>query len=203
MSTPVRPGAVEWTGDNPFIYLKTDPAGEWSTLALFFRITGSRLGAGSMLLVLEDPYAGDSPGAARLCLTDSEPLAQMLLDGFVRRFPLFRPAGAALDALAVTAGASFEGEGDGRSWHAERAHAGGRTAELRWDGLGEPFAVVVPPASSATGEHEMLSVFAVARSASVTVDGTRLAGATIERDFLNGRGQSAALALSETWVRPD
>ncbi len=197
----VRPGVVEWTGDNPFVYLKEDPAGDWSTLALFFRITASAHGTGHMTVVLEAPYVEQPGDATRLCLTDNEPLARYLLDGFVRRFPLFRPAGAALDAVELVSGATFAKEGDGASWQAERASApGGRSATLRWEQLGAPFAVVVPPEDSATGAHEMLSVFRPAGSAVVELDGRRCAGATVERDFLDGPAQSAALALSETWI---
>jgi len=32
----VRTGAVDWTGENPGMLLKTDPAGDWSVLMLFF-----------------------------------------------------------------------------------------------------------------------------------------------------------------------
>jgi hypothetical protein len=202
MSGPVRPGSVEWTGDNPFIYLKRDPAGDWSALALFFRVTASELGQGHMTLVLEEPYDPEADGATRLCLTDNDSLARMLLDGFVRRFPLFRPAGPALDALALVPDASFSSHGDGMGWALERGEGGETAVELRWDELGAPFAVQVPPAASATGEHEMLSVFRTASRASITVDGRPLEGTTVERDFLNGPAQSAALALSETWVRP-
>jgi len=40
----------------------------------------------------------------------------------------------------------------------------------------------------------------VPREASVLVDGRRLAGAPVERDFFGRRGLSAAHALSETWI---
>jgi hypothetical protein len=31
----VRTGGVDWTGENPGMLLKTDPAGDWSVLMLF------------------------------------------------------------------------------------------------------------------------------------------------------------------------
>jgi hypothetical protein len=46
----------------------------------------------------------------------------------------------------------------------------------------------------------MFAVFRIATSAEISVDGHRLPGTTVERDFLNGPGQSAGMALSETWV---
>ena len=202
MADVVRPGQVDWTGDNPFIYLKESPGGDWSSLSLFFRVTASELGAGHMALVIQDPYGEADSGAVRLALTDNGPLAGFLLDDFVRRFVLFRPS-RVLDHLEVLEGANFSQHIDGDGSWTESAHVPGadRSVVLRWADLGEPFAVDVPPAQSGTGEHEMFSVFRTAGSASVTVDGERLPGSTVERDFLNGPAQSAALALSETWVR--
>lgn len=109
----VRTGKVDWTGDNPPIYLKLDPAGDWSTLALFFRINASDYGRGHMTLVLEDPYSKigvENP--TRLCYTDNAPLARYLINDFVRKFGLFRPAGEALDALPIIDGAVFSVEAD-------------------------------------------------------------------------------------------
>ena len=36
--TPVNAGSVEWSGENPGIYLKENPDGDYSVVALFFRI---------------------------------------------------------------------------------------------------------------------------------------------------------------------
>ena len=41
---PVNPGSVEWSGENPGIYLKSDPDGDYSVVALFFRIVLSPYG---------------------------------------------------------------------------------------------------------------------------------------------------------------
>ncbi|MFB7223248.1 hypothetical protein [Streptomyces sp. NPDC056227] len=208
MADVVRPGKVDWTGDNPFIYLKTDPAGDWSALSLFFRVTASDFGPGSLVLTIEDPYdkraeGADVPAPVRLALTDNEPLARFLIDGFVRRFVLFRPATAALDALELVGGAAFTTQGDGATMHTEsaRAEERGLSLAMTWEDLGTPFAVDVPGPQSGTGQHEMFSVFRTAGAAHVTVNDAVLPGSTVERDFLNGPAQSAALALSETWVR--
>lgn len=197
----VRKGKVDWTGDNPPLYLKTDPDGDWSTLALFFRINGSDHGRGNMILVLQDPYAGQAGDAVRLCVTDNAPLARYLIDDFVRCFGLFRPAQKALDALEIVDGATFGTRADYPRHVTEVAEFGGRKVELRWNDLGEMFAVAQPPADSQTGRHEMFSVFQPAGSASVTVDGQVLPGRTVERDFFDRRAQSAALAHSESWIR--
>ena len=49
----VRTGNVDWTGENPGMLLKTDPAGDWSVLMLFFRIVWSPVGPGNILLLYE------------------------------------------------------------------------------------------------------------------------------------------------------
>ncbi len=197
----VRTGKVDWTGDNPPIYLKTEPDGDWSTLALFFRINASDLGRGHMTLVLEDPYSRGVGSPVRLCVTDNAPLARYLIDGFVRKFGLFRPAGGAIDALEITEGAMFSVDADYPRHLTEVAEFGGHRVEMRWNGLQEMFAVAQPPRDSQTGAHEMFSVFQPASSASITLDGRRLPGSTVERDFFDRRAQSAALAFSESWIR--
>jgi hypothetical protein len=204
MQSSVRAGDVDWTGDNPFIYLKTDPASaDWSSLSLYFRVALSPHGSGQAMLVLERPYEPAASGCARLCLTDNAPMARYLLQGFVKKFALFRPSAALIDSLEVIDGAHFETRVHGDEAHVESASHGGRgaSASMTWQALGRAFAVDVPPGETQTGVHEMFSVFRPAGAACVDVNGRRLPGRTVERDFFGGRAQSAALAHSETWVR--
>lgn len=205
MKTTVRPGPVDWTGDNPFIYLKTDPAGDWSTLALYFRIALSAHGVGQAILVLEDPYQQAPKGAAephRLMLTDNPALARYLVDGFVKHFALFRPSTDLLDRLRVVGDPTFQCHDEGKGTHVQRATSTsqGVSLEMHWEGLQRPFMAAVPPDKTQTGVHEMYSVFQPATSGWVAVNGTRLPGATVEREFFAGRAASAALAFGETWV---
>lgn len=193
----VRTGAVAWTGDNPFIYLKTDPQSQWSSLSVYFRIAASKFGPGRAAVVVENPYDA-AAGGARVVLTDNEELARFLVRDFVSKFVLFRPS-PVMEDLEYVDGAAFETVLEGDDW-VELATAGARSVTMSWRGLGEPFAVDVPGPESGTGQHEMFAVFRIANGAEVAVDGRQLPGATIERDFLNGRGQSAGMAISETWV---
>ena len=198
MTSTVLPGKVDWTGDNPFIYLKTDPEGDWSSLSLFFRITASDHGTGHLILVATEPYAETAKAFA---LTDNEPLARYLISDFAAKFVLFRPTDV-LDSVALHANAAFDQEIADDAWtESARDESAGMQVSLRWEKLQESFAVHQPRHESGTGEHVMLSVFRPATSARVTVNGSELPGRTVERDFLNGRAQSAALALSETWVQ--
>jgi hypothetical protein len=200
MKDTVRQGVVDWTGDNPFIYLKTDLEGDWTSLSLCFRVALSRFGPGRAILVLDQPYQPEARNAVRFCLTDNLPLAQYLIADFVKKFGLFRPSAALLDRMLVVPGATFRTEADGNR-QAETATAGGYSIAMIWEGLRDAFAVDVPPDKSQTGIHEMFSVFCPAASARVEVNGKALSGTTVERDFFDRRAQSAALAHSETWVR--
>lgn len=203
MQHTVREGIVDWTGDNPFIYLKRDSAdANWSSLSLYFRVAVSPHGAGKAMVVIEDPYDSAAARATRLCLTDNEVLARYLLNGFVKKFALFRPSVAVIDAMEVMAGASFETRFGTDGSHVESAshREGNLSAAMTWAGLGRAFAVDVPRADTQTGRHEMLSIFQPAASAHVVVGNRRLPGHTVERDFFGGRAQSAALAFSETWL---
>lgn len=198
MPSTVLPGKVDWTGDNPFIYLKTDQDGDWSSLSVFFRVTASDYGTGHASLVVTDPY---TEAAKALILTDNEPLARYLISDFVSKFVLFRPT-QAFESMTIHGNARFDQHIEDDAWvEAADDQAAQTQIVFRWEGLTESFAVHQPANESGTGEHEMLSVFKPATTASVTVNGTALPGSTVERDFLNGRAQSAALALSETWIQ--
>ena len=54
----INPGRVEWSGENPGIYLKTAGGTAYSTLALFFRVVLSPFGRGHAAIVLGEPANG-------------------------------------------------------------------------------------------------------------------------------------------------
>ncbi len=198
----IKPGKVDWTGDNPFVYLKTDPNGDWSSLSVYFRIASSDYGPGHATLVLEDPYRVTSAGATRLLLTDNLPLAQFLVSDFVRHFGLFRAA-VALDEMQYIEGATFQTENHYPRQVIEHAQAGAHRISLVWTDLQAGIAVDLTAAETQTQRHDMMCVFHPALSAQVLVNGVALPGQTIERDFQGQRAQSASLANSETWVQAE
>ena len=55
---------------------------------------------------------------------------------------------------------------------------------------------------SATGAHQMYSVFVEAADGSIALNGKQMPGKVIQRDFLDRRMSTAFLAFSETWVKP-
>ncbi len=199
MTPTVLPGAVDWTGDNPFIYLKTDPAGDWSSLSLFFRVTSSGHGMGHLILAVIDPY--DQDNAKAIGLTDNEPLARFLIEEFASKFVLFRPTDALKNPILHTNAVFEQRLGDSEWVESATDETADTTITMRWQNLGAPFAVHQPKHESGTGRHEMLSVFRPAQSGVVEVNGKALPGTTVERDFFGGRAQSAAMALSETWIQ--
>ena len=201
MPSPVNPGKVEWSGENPGIYLK-DEQGAWQALAVYFRVVTSPHGPGVGAVVLGAPATGAGyPAARNLCLSNNEPLMRWLVEQFVARFASFRGV-PALAAMTFHGLRSFETTGDGRSFHAESLHGDRASVVLRWNRLKAPFAVDVAPAMSATGRHQMYSVFVEAEDGSITVDGDQLPGRVVQRDFLDRRMSTAFLAFSETWITP-
>ena len=195
---PYVAGAVDWTGENPGMYLKSDPAGEWTSLMSFFRVTWSPHGIGHALVLLEDP-TGANPAANNLCLTDNEPMARYLVDNFIACFAAFRGR-ALLKTLPYKPLESAARGGDTRSHYSEHVKAPGLDIVLNWAALKTPYAVDMPPELSATGKHEMFSLFIDSDDAWCTVNGNRLPGAVVPRPVAGKESRSAFLAFSETWI---
>jgi hypothetical protein len=199
--SPVNPGKVEWSGENPGIYLK-DGEGRWQTLSVYFRVVTSPHGPGIGTVLIGAPSTGAGyPAAPNLCLSNNEPLMRWLVDHFVSRFASFRDS-AGLRAMTYHAADRFSTTGVGRTFHQEQVAGNALEVTLRWDSLSAAFAVDVPPAMSATGMHQMYSVFVEAADGSVALNGERMPGKVIQRDFLDRRMSTAFLAFSETWVKP-
>ena len=201
---PVNPGSVEWSGENPGIYLKLDPDGDYSVVALFFRIVLSPHGRGVGAIILGDPdTAAGYPKVPNLCLTDNRPMMTYLLDNFASKFP----------TLVGKAGV------DAMSWHdvtrnkknncamphsySEELTAGDVSVQMTWKDLKTPMAIEVGPNESATKAHDMYAVFLEATDARITVNGTALQGQVVDRQFFGRTMSTAFLALSETWVNPN
>ena len=192
------PGTVEWSGENPGISLKEDPAGPFTTLASFFRVILSPHGAGHALVLMQAPGVNDP--AQNFCLTDNEPLARYLVAGYVSNFGAFKNL-PGLAGLAYRKLDSVTTKGNPLTTYSEIVKAGDLTVDLTWSGLGAPFCFVLPPDKSATGVHYMPSLFIGCQSATVTVNGTPRTGKPIPREIGGQTISTAMLAFSETWVR--
>ena len=199
-NSPIHPGAVAWTGENPGIYLKDEQDGPWTGLMTFFRITWSEHGRGHGVVLLDDPNVEQSlPEVANFCITDNEPLARYLVDEFFSNFASFKvsPGLKAIQYLPLT---EVYREGDTRRTYTEVVKSADQEVRMTWKGLGKPYAVDMPPEKGPTKVHEMYSLFLDASDALVTVNGHPLKGKVVERDFANTKKSTAFLAFSESWM---
>lgn len=199
----IKTGTLDWTGDNPFIYLKTNPEKDWSSLSLYFRIASSDFGSGQAILVLDNPYEEGDASQTRLMVTNNRPLAEYLVKEFVRHFGLFRKA-VALDQLKIVDDGVFNTINRFPEVVIESvvSESENVTIEMKWEDMSQAaICVDLPQEATQTQKHEMMCVFHPAQTAQVLINQVPLAGKTIERDFNGTRAQSASLANSETWVR--
>lgn len=201
MKSPIHPGRVDWTGENPGIYLKDTQDGPWTGLATFFRIVYSPHGMGSGVLVLDQPGVEKGyPEVDNFCLTDNEALARFLVDNFFAHFMSFR-ASAGTKAIRYVRATEVHRAGDTRSRYQEIVKSKDLEVVLTWDKLGEPYAVDMPAEKGPTKQHEMYSLFIDAADAKVTINGRPLRGRVVTRDFADTKKSTAFLAFSESWMR--
>ncbi len=200
----INPGRVEWSGENPGIYLKTKPENEtYDTLALFFRVVLSPYGRGHAAIVLGAPDQNAGwPDVPNLIMTDNQRMMRWIIDDWVTKMPTF-VGKAGLKAMTWLDCASIEKRpGDLKSRYSETLRGSGVTLQMIWRDMGPPIPVEVTKENSATKEHEMYSVFLEAKSAQVVLNGEPLAGQVADRQFFGRTMSTAFLAFSETWVTP-
>ncbi|MBN9051487.1 MAG: hypothetical protein J0H78_18675 [Rhizobiales bacterium] len=198
--SPIHPGAVAWTGENPGIYLKDTQDGPWTGLATFFRITWSPYGRGCGVLLLDQPNVEKGlPEVQNFLISDNEKLARYLVSDFFSKFASFRvsPGIKAITYLPLTAARR---DGDAVSSYAEIVASNDLEVVMRWNKLGAPYAVDMPPEKGPTQRHEMYSLFLDSPEASVTVNGKPLKGKVMQRDFADTKKPTAFLAFSESWM---
>jgi len=203
MARPIiTPGTVDWSGENPGMYLKQRADGPFVTLVSFFRVVLSPHGRGHALVLLEAPQVtGSRPDALNVCLSDNEPLARWLIAEFLASFGAFRGLPALKD-LQLAPLHEVGTECDSGARYLERITGPDLEVDLVWEGLRQPFMIELPPEQSATGRHWMFSLFVEAAEATATVNGRRLEGRPVPRAFAGRNDSSTAfLAFSETWVR--
>jgi hypothetical protein len=193
---PVHPGRVAWTGDNSSLYLSPRRDAPYVTLASNFRVARSPQGPGQALVLIVAAHAGREP--LSICMSDNEPLARWLVSDFARHFPQLREREEMAHLRFVALDAHEQSVARTR-WQ-ERFRGGGRDVLLYWAELGHSAAVTLPAAQSATGRHQMISVFIDVHRAGGSVDGVPLPGQVFPRQHLGRRSTTAFLALSETWI---
>ncbi len=202
-NNPRNPGKVEWSGENPGIYFKEDPNGDWSALGIFFRVFLSPHGMGTTMIVLENPNeAAGLPDVNNICLTNNAELTEYLIRDFMSKFPSFRGR-KGLQSMTYRQIDEVTSKGDLNEFRMESIISGDLEVVMAWRELGTPFAAEVAVAASATGEHEMYSVFLEAKAADIMVNGHHFSGQLTTRNFLGREMSSAFMAISETWITPN
>ena len=198
----INPGKVDWSGENPGMYLKEAADGPFVTLVSFFRVVLSPHGKGHAAFILQDPHGnGKNPKKPNLCLTDNEPMAAYVRDNFVAYFGAFKGT-SGLASVHMEPAWDFVAAGDGTTTHTEWFRSAVGQVSLTWEELGAPFIVEMPKEKSATGRHEMFSLFVDSSSVRVSLNGKGVAGRPFPREFAGKKDSSTAfLAYSETWVK--
>jgi hypothetical protein len=195
----IFPGAIDWSGENPGMYLKESTDGPFVTLVSFFRVMLSPHGGGHAVVVLQEPQA-KTASAGNFCLTDNEKLARWLVADYVANFAAFKGL-KALAELSYRKLTSCLREGNATARYGETVKGDDIELRLSWEGVGEAFALQLPPDKSATGKHRMLSVFAGAQDGIATLNGKRLPGHAVPRDMAGRQITTAFLAFAESWIR--
>lgn len=200
MKSPIHPGKVAWTGENPGIYLKDEQDGPWTGLMTFYRVFYSAHGMGQGVVVLDEPGVEKGlPAARNFCICDNMALAKYLVAEFFSNFMSFRVS-PGIKAMAYLPLAEARREGDTLSTYREVVKSAEFEVVCEWRGLSPAYAVDMPPEKGPTKKHEMYSLFLDAADASVTVNGRPLRGRVVQRDFADTRKSTAFLAFSESWM---
>jgi hypothetical protein len=197
----INPGAVDWSGENPGLYLREAADGPWTALATYFRVVLSPHGPGHAVVVLMDPAGPGDEARPNLCATDNEPLARYLVTNYVAFFGSFK-GNPNLERLAYRPASEFRHEGDASTTWREIVRGPGLELTLEWSDFEAPFLAAVPPAQTPTGRHDLYTVFVNARQARLTLNGMAAGGRPFPRDSFGRAGSTAFLAFSETWVTP-
>ena len=198
---PFNPQKVDWSGENPGMYLKESADGPFVTLISFFRVVTSPHGKGHAAFMLLDPHGdGKNPEKPNVCLTDNEPLADYVRKGFVSNFGAFKGV-KGLGSVQMKPGWDFVAGGDGRTSHTEWFRSAIGQVNLTWNELSAPFMVELMKDRSATGQHEMFSLFMDSSAVKVTINGKPVAGKSVPRDWMGRKSMTAFLAFSETWIK--
>ena len=203
MRQSINPGQVEWSGENPGIYLKENPNGDYSTLGLFFRIVLSPYGRGTGAIILGEPDNPTGwPHVPNFIISDNQRLFIWLIDGWVRKMPTFVGRVGLENMTWIDLLGSARHPTNLQAKYTETLLGKDVEVHMIWQELGTPLPVELTMANSVTKAHEMYAVFLEAKAAQIMVNNSPLKGSVASRRFFGKTMSTAFLALSETWVTP-
>ena len=203
LSTPVNPGKIWWSGDNPGMLLKESEDGPWTAMTLFFRIVYTPAGRGNALFLYEQPDSGESlPNAYNVVLHDNEDMARWLAENFVARLPGPFSESPAFKALQYVPLTECHTSGDTSSRYIQTVKAEGVEIDLIWDRLGMPTALELSPEHVGTRSHNLFNLLVESRDASIVVNGRRLPGKVMPRQQAGMDTTTGFVYFSEIWIEP-
>lgn len=203
LDTPITPGRVDWTGENPGILLKDDKD-DFSAMALFFRVSWSPAGQGQLLLLYSD-LQSDHGTASRpnVLIGDNPQLADFLMKNFIGKLGAFRDA-RPYDHLKYQPAFNIRSSGDPTSHrYTESISASELMIELVWEDLEQPRMLELVPEQTGTKEHFMTTLLVPAKTAQIIVNGQALAGKIGSRVQAGMETTTAFLYFGETWIIPE
>jgi hypothetical protein len=184
-------GDTIWSGENPFIKLRSTPDGDDLTRVSFFRVVWSPAGEGHAAFIVSDLEGAGGQGVSAI-YTDSTQLGEWL-----KREVMQSPFWTERDLPIVEAKFSFHG--DSRRSRTEVIESGDDRIELTWADLEKPVAYCIE--AEKDPEFHLLSLIIPAGRSSVVVNGRKAAGKPFDNDMSGKTVSSCCLAFSETWVR--
>lgn len=193
-----RPVAL--CGENPGITLYRPGTEEIVAVAGYWRCVYSPFGDGEAILIWADPDgSGLGEKALHAIYADNLPMARYIVATFNQHFPEFRDFGfGALEPLP----ARFFQESQSGSYHRAVCHAEGRVVELVWSDPLDRKLLLWPDFACGEQSFDLSTVICPCGSASITVDGRRVAGEVQVVGEGEASQSSAFLAFCETWVGP-
>ena len=189
--SPTDPNEVRLTGENSFIRL-SQGGGDFTTRASHWRVWFSPAGMGHVLLLQSEL----TDGQIRI-YSDNIALARWLQEELESQI---NPPNA--DPNIPVIEATFSRSGDSSSFWTEYISSDAAEISMTWHDFIDPFIVRVEAGTRPTGPHGVYSCFIPANGARLTVNGQQAAGSPQPQERDGHASSTAALAISESWVRP-
>ena len=190
MASTVDPNEVRVTGENSFIQLGQEE-GDVTTTASHWRVLLSPAGPGHALFLISE--LTDNEIAV---YSDNIALARWLQEEIES---MINPPFSDTDLPVIDA--TFEREGDVRSYSTELVISRDAEISITWYDFLEPFAIHAPPGTRGRN-HGVYSILIPAQRAQLVLNGAFAAGQPRRADREGHPSTTACLAYSESWVRP-
>jgi hypothetical protein len=187
------PGEVTLIGENPFMLLYGDDESTPVASASAWTVMLSPAGPGHVLFL-----SGEAVGGS-CAYTDNIALCRYLQEEIVGGNP--SPFKFAADPVLLVHDATFERDGDARSFHRERARSADGDVTLTWYDFLPAFVGSTAPALDVGGTHGHYATYVPSRRVQLVVDGRTIDGRPLPRRKGDREMMSCGLAWCETWVK--